>query len=281
MDAEESAVNRETSTATAQIPKGGELPAILTAITQINKTLSAIDARFEALEGQVRTLSVKHERLATRVVTNTVRNRFTSLKKKRAEKLKEAIAHRRGRTEASEDDGTATKLPGYVTYTDPTEEGTAVLVRSNVAATQHVTAQGGCEHTLIEIHARTIGNTGNLYVMSAYCRPSQRQYDFDRVVSQAKRLAGSRPLLILGDFNAPHTTWGYKYQSKRGKALAKTMEDHEMALLNEPDVVTRRGNSTNRDTTPDLSWLSGGTGRVLEKRRRGPGLRPQRDQHHH
>ncbi|KAL1476386.1 hypothetical protein MTO96_036546 [Rhipicephalus appendiculatus] len=93
--------------------------------------------------------------------------------------------------------------------------------------------------------------------MSAYCRPSQRQYDFDRVVSQAKRLAGSRPLLILGDFNAPHTTWGYKYQSKRGKALAKTMEDHEMALLNEPDVVTRRGNSTNRDTTPDLSWLSG------------------------
>ncbi|KAL1476385.1 hypothetical protein MTO96_036545 [Rhipicephalus appendiculatus] len=109
MDAEESAVNRETSTATAQIPKGGELPAILTAITQINKTLSAIDARFEALEGQVRTLSIKHERLATRVVTNTVRNRFTSLKKKRSEKLKEAIAHRRGRTEASEDDGTATK----------------------------------------------------------------------------------------------------------------------------------------------------------------------------
>ncbi|KAH7943479.1 hypothetical protein HPB52_008886 [Rhipicephalus sanguineus] len=36
------------------------------------------------------------------------------------------------------------------------------------------------------------------------------------------------------------------------------MEDHEMALLNEPDVVTRRGNSANRDTTPDLSWLSGG-----------------------
>ncbi|KAH7943478.1 hypothetical protein HPB52_008885 [Rhipicephalus sanguineus] len=69
------------------------------------------------------------------------------------------------------------RLPGYVTYTDPTEEGTAVLVRSNVAATQHVTPQGGCEHTLVEIHARTIGNTGNLYVMSAYCRPSQRQYD--------------------------------------------------------------------------------------------------------
>ncbi|KAH7935631.1 hypothetical protein HPB52_025366 [Rhipicephalus sanguineus] len=31
-----------------------------------------------------------------------------------------------------------------------------------------------------------------------------------------------------------------------------------MTLLNEPDVATRRGNSANRDTTPALSWLSGG-----------------------
>ncbi|KAK8782309.1 hypothetical protein V5799_016352 [Amblyomma americanum] len=35
------------------------------------------------------------------------------------------------------------------------------------------------------------------------------------------------------------------------------MKDHEMALLNEPDVTTRRGNSVARDTTPDLSGLSG------------------------
>ncbi|XP_077548311.1 uncharacterized protein LOC144161527 [Haemaphysalis longicornis] len=228
MDSEESTVNRETATAAAQIPKGGELTVILTAITQINEKLSAIDARFEALEGQEAELLLHIDGL---------------------EHKPDVIA--------LQETNSKPRLPGYVTYTDPTEEGTAVLVRSNVAATQHVTAQGGCEHTLVEIHARTIGNTGNLYVMSAYCRPSQRQYDFDRVVSQAKRLAGSRPLLILGDFNAPHTTWGYKYQSKRGKALANTMEDHEMALLNEPDVATRRGNSANRDTTPDLSWLSG------------------------
>ncbi|KAL1478962.1 hypothetical protein MTO96_015954 [Rhipicephalus appendiculatus] len=118
-------------------------------------------------------------------------------------------------------------------------------------------AQCGCEHTLVEIHAREIGSSGNLLIMSVYCRPSQRQYEFDRIVSQAKGLAGSRPLLILGDFNAPHTTWGYKFQPKRGKALAKAMEDHEMALLNEPDVTTRRGNSAARDTTPDLTWSAG------------------------
>lgn len=77
-------------------------------------------------------------------------------------------------------------------------------------------------------------------MMSAYCRPSRRDLDFDEMVGQAKQLAGNRPFLVLGDFNAPHTTWGYKFQSKRGKALAKTMEDLELALLNEPGVATRR-----------------------------------------
>lgn len=109
MDSEESTVNRETATAAAQIPKGGELTAILTAITQINEKLSAIDARFEALEGQVRTLSIKHERLATKVATLTARNRFASLKKERAEKIKASIACRRGRLETSEEDEAGTK----------------------------------------------------------------------------------------------------------------------------------------------------------------------------
>ncbi|KAL1473352.1 hypothetical protein MTO96_038752 [Rhipicephalus appendiculatus] len=93
--------------------------------------------------------------------------------------------------------------------------------------------------------------------MSVYCQPSRWQYEFDCIVSQAKGLVGTRPLLILGDFNAPHTMRGYKFQSKSGKVSVKAMEDHEMALLNEPDVTTRRGNSASRNTTPDLTWSSG------------------------
>lgn len=53
------------------------------------------------------------------------------------------------------------KLAGYITYTDPSEKSTAILVRSNIAATQQVTAQRGCEHVLIEIHNRSIGNEKN------------------------------------------------------------------------------------------------------------------------
>ncbi|KAH7953687.1 hypothetical protein HPB49_011218 [Dermacentor silvarum] len=251
---EEAATSETVTTATTQIPREGELTTILAAISQINESLGKMDARLDAVESQLNTPSVKRKRLALKVASTALRNRFTSLKRERAERVKDAITKRRNRLETSGKDDAEAKLPGYVTYTDPTENGTVELIRSNVAATQHVTAQGGCEHTLVKIHAREIGSSGNLFVMSSYCRSSQRQYEFDRIVSQAKGLAGTRPLLILGDFNAPHTTWGYKFQSKRGKALTKAME---IALRNEPDVTTRRGNSAARDTTPDLSWLSG------------------------
>ncbi|KAH9365478.1 hypothetical protein HPB48_018944 [Haemaphysalis longicornis] len=270
---EEAAAAETVTTATIQIPGGGELTAIF----------------------QLHTLSVTHERLALKVATTSLRNRFASLKKERAEGTKVATNRfaslkKRGRLETSEeDDAEANKkhrkkrgrdatviyqwncrgirnkeaelllhidgqenkpdiialqetngkprLPGYVSYTDPTENGTAVLVRSN----------GRCEYTLVEIYAREIANSGNVFAMSGYCGPSQRQYEYDHIVIQAKGLAGTRPLLILGDFNAPHPT---------GKSLAKAMEDNEMALLNEPHVPTRRGNCAARDTTPDLSWFS-------------------------
>ncbi|KAH7958947.1 hypothetical protein HPB49_006815 [Dermacentor silvarum] len=88
-------------------------------------------------------------------------------------------------------------------------------------------------------------------------KPLQRHYEFDRVKMDAKKLAGNRLLLILGDFNAAHALWGYKFQSKRAKALVKTMEDLDVFLLNEPGLTTIRGNSVSRDTTQDLSWLSG------------------------
>lgn len=150
------------------------------------------------------------------------------------------------------------RLPGYITYTDPSEISTAILVRNTVTATQHITAQHGCEHTLIEIHARDIGSARNMFILNVYCRPGARHYyNFDVIVREAKQLAKDRPLLVLGDFNAPHPMWGYKMASKRGKALTQAMEKHDLTLLNEPGVPTRSGNSVTNDTTPDLTWMAG------------------------
>ncbi|KAK8766978.1 hypothetical protein V5799_006239 [Amblyomma americanum] len=257
MDAEVSPASGEASatagtatTATAQIPREGELTVISAAISEINERQGKMDARLEAFESQLHTPSVRHKRVAPKVASASVRNRFASLKNERAEKIRRDREKAHRLKTSGEDYAEAS-------YTDPTENGMAVVVRSNVAATQHVTAQGGCEHTQVKILTREIGSSGSLFVMSAYCRPSQRQYEFERIVNKVKWLAETRPVLIFGDFNAAQTTWGHKFQSKNGKALAKVMEDHEMAFQNELDVTTRRGNNAASDTTPDLSWLWG------------------------
>lgn len=73
------------------------------------------------------------------------------------------------------------------------------------------------------------------------------------IVNEVKQLAKDIPLLVLGDFNAPHPMWGYNMASKRGKALIQAMEKHNLTLLKKPGVPTRSRNSVNNDTTPDLT----------------------------
>lgn len=114
MDAE-TAVDRETAAAAPQTsqqqqpPQRGELAAILAANNRINEKLGNIDASLEALEGQLNVLSVKHERLAAKVATITLKNMFAELKKERANEIKESIAYRRGLIETSEEDDVEAK----------------------------------------------------------------------------------------------------------------------------------------------------------------------------
>ncbi|XP_037575003.1 uncharacterized protein LOC119457475 [Dermacentor silvarum] len=69
--------------------------------------------------------------------------------------------------------------------------------------------------------------------------------------------AASNPLLICGDFNAPHTQWGYGADSPKGKRLAGLMDELGLTVLNEPASHTRIGQGVCRDTSPDLSVWSG------------------------
>ncbi|CAN7995406.1 unnamed protein product [Ixodes hexagonus] len=77
------------------------------------------------------------------------------------------------------------KLPGFISYEDPTGRGTATLVKNNIAATHHITAQRGLEpgtqtgnitvrpcleHTLIEVHPKsTKEQEGGLFLINCYC----------------------------------------------------------------------------------------------------------------
>ncbi|KAH7951768.1 hypothetical protein HPB52_012751 [Rhipicephalus sanguineus] len=61
-------------------------------------------------------------------------------------------------------------------------------------------------------------------------------------------ITGDSRLVIGGDFNAPHTQWGYGHSSKKGNELADLIEKAGLTLLNE-------------DTTPDLT-LCKNAGRI-------------------
>lgn len=149
------------------------------------------------------------------------------------------------------------RLPGYVAYSDPSGKATAILIRNNLAATQHLTAQKGCEHTLVEIHSRSISDKQNIYVLNSYCRPSNKNPGITETLQDTMTLAKGKPVLLLGDYNAPHQMWGYKFNSKRGREIANFIDHTGTTLLNDPQTPTRLGNSTARDTSPDLSLLAG------------------------
>ncbi|KAH8018881.1 hypothetical protein HPB51_013561 [Rhipicephalus microplus] len=76
-----------------------------------------------------------------------------------------------------------------------------------------------------------------------------------------RRRQGDNRLVIGGDFNAPHTQWGYGHSSKKGKNLADLIEKAEQTILNEPASKTRIGVGPHRDTTPDLT-LCKNAGRI-------------------
>ncbi|KAL3210465.1 hypothetical protein MRX96_008709 [Rhipicephalus microplus] len=68
--------------------------------------------------------------------------------------------------------------------------------------------------------------------------------------------AASSPLLICGDFNAPHTQGGYGADSPKGKRLVELMDELGVVLLNELASHTCIGQAACHDTSPDLSIRS-------------------------
>ncbi|KAH7959267.1 hypothetical protein HPB49_009774 [Dermacentor silvarum] len=98
-------------------------------------------------------------------------------------------------------------------------------------------------------------------------------------IQDAVSKAGARLLLVLGDFNAPHMTWGYRFCSKRGRELAHLIEQHNLTLLNEPDTPTRMGTSTTRHHAGPLA-PDGDSGCLMAKRGNESGVGPRRNQNH-
>lgn len=86
-----------------------------------------------------------------------------------------------------------------------------------------------------------------------YSRPKGK-HRFSTLLRKAREAAGDGPLLIAGDFNAPHAAWGYGHETPKGRRLWEDAQNEGLELVADPSAPTRRGNSVCADTSPDHTF---------------------------
>lgn len=144
------------------------------------------------------------------------------------------------------------RLPQYTAFTQDPQYRTAILVHNTHPAQPHYLNQT-IPHTFVEL-IPTRPSSPSVYILNIYSPPSENLKTIDNLIHEAIRKACNNPLLILGDFNAPHPAWGYHFASKKGTALLHAAQNNQLVLQNDLTTPTRIGNSVARDTIPDLTF---------------------------
>ncbi|XP_077541278.1 uncharacterized protein LOC144153521 [Haemaphysalis longicornis] len=160
------------------------------------------------------------------------------------------------------------KLPGHRSYASPPSariagkgagQGVCTLVRKGITYVEHgLLRNTAIEHLAIEVV--TGRKKESTYIVNIYSNPKQVQQKFRTLIHKTMQLAGNNTALVCGDFNAPHTAWGYPRTTTKGQSLHEETLAAEYHLLNDPAVHTRHGTSTQRDTNPDLAFCNATTG---------------------
>ncbi|EEC19809.1 hypothetical protein IscW_ISCW013953 [Ixodes scapularis] len=149
-----------------------------------------------------------------------------------------SITHRRRGT--ADESTTPTITLTYVRKDLPTTQEDTTHV--NTPTQEHVTTT-----TLIGDHRLTIIN--------AYWTPSQPSMPFPPLQTPLPKSNARNTVLLLGDFNCPHSAWGYDPAVPLGRKLASFTSNHHFTLFTEPSSPTRLGTAQELDTTPDLTWI--------------------------
>lgn len=148
------------------------------------------------------------------------------------------------------------KLPGFKSFI-PVDGAqgeepfilVTTLVKRNIPVIQHTTGIHGADHVLLEIISTSGLNRGNLFILNVYSSP-RKNHRFSQLLRKTASLAGSRtPLLVVGDFNAPHFAWGYDRCTAKGSRLWLDAQQEHLTLLTDPVQPTRQGTATSNNTT--------------------------------
>lgn len=151
-------------------------------------------------------------------------------------------------------------LVGYKLHTHPDHTQIAALTRADIAVSVDYILNCGVQHQMLTIWPCRRGKPKTV-IANVYSPPRDRHAKFDMLVTAAlSKVKRNDRALILGDFNAPHTDWGYDRDTPKGQRLADLAEDQGLVLLTRPDEPTRTGNSVVKDTSPDLTFSNNGRG---------------------
>ncbi|KAH7955537.1 hypothetical protein HPB52_001211 [Rhipicephalus sanguineus] len=143
------------------------------------------------------------------------------------------------------------RLLGYNAHVQT--KRTAILTKKNLTVQELEPVNTPIEHTVIEVIPERKSHK-SLIIASVYSPPKDQLPDFDLLVRELKKRADGHQVVIMGDFNAPHTAWGYHITTKKGARVHDTAQQHRLTLWNDPLQTTRVGNSVSRDTNLDLTF---------------------------
>lgn len=134
--------------------------------------------------------------------------------------------------------------------------GLCTLVSKKLTHVTHDLKLAGSniEYIMVEVIPGRV-NRGSIYVLNIYSSPNEKRQRFKTLLRKAIDMAGSSPLIVAGDFNAPFHAWGYNYDTNKGKHLWQNSMDLDLTLITDPNFPTRIGTSTCRDSTPDLIFV--------------------------
>lgn len=147
------------------------------------------------------------------------------------------------------------KLAGYRSfgYAEGETRVLTTLVKRNIVCAQHNTGIAHIDNILLELIPQK--KTGpSLFILNIYSNPTKHKHKFKGLFQKTLKLARENPVVIGGDFNAPHTAWGYLYSRPKGRALWNHSQELGLTLVTDPGTPTRVGTALNRDTTPDLTF---------------------------
>ncbi|KAH8023133.1 hypothetical protein HPB51_011247 [Rhipicephalus microplus] len=150
-------------------------------------------------------------------------------------------------------------VSGYKLYMDPNTPKIATLVRKELAATCITAPNEETQHLIVTLWPAKKGRPKQV-ICNIYSPPQDRKAEFSNIFHYLNNKLQPRDrLIITGDFNAWHTTWGYSADRPKGTRLLEAIQRYDYTLPTTPGIPTRIGNSVNRDTNPDLTVTNNAT----------------------